>query len=518
MRDLLDKLDILLESRGLAGRKPGDVFKNSAGEEITFNELKLYPETGGRYEPQEMDQVLRKVSTGTGGNIQWKTERTARAGGFAIAIFDGPAGPLYFGFFLSEIKPNAMDNKIPNQVGDYSFAGKAAAKTKAGLSPQDLLTNKLNLSTKDIMMQLSQSLGTDHPLYAVAHHVALGHSLPVTIYAPKELSFTGFRDLFCEILQPIALQNGLFTGNAGEAAQKFLGSEGFGNTLISFDESKNAGLSDSVLEDSTGRHIKISSKGGKKGAEASVKNLVDEVEKVQDQRIFEEYAEVIEIVKNIKQAGQAGAPLMLGLKYGIIDETDVEFVQALKKFPAVPLQTIKDSINVFGKSPSKKIINLALGRNTKNPDSVVLYYHLMAAIAHTAANKVNEGTNFSKAASDILNNGALVQVYTKATQSGDNWVLENFETHYPSESVTGVLISAGKNYSSTDIKGNFTFKILRNNASPEMLDDKDIDYGQEPEPPELATVAKNITDPKVIKQTKVQPSADIGRSKRPKLR
>ena len=47
MRDLLNLLDnVLTEGVGLANRKPGEKFKNSVGDIITFQGLKFYPESG----------------------------------------------------------------------------------------------------------------------------------------------------------------------------------------------------------------------------------------------------------------------------------------------------------------------------------------------------------------------------------------------------------------------------------------------------------------------------------------
>jgi hypothetical protein len=514
MRDLLDKLQFIAESTGLSNRKPGDIFKNSAGQTITFSNIAFFPEEGGKLDTTQLRDVLASV-TNQLGNIEWQNA-AARAGGFAIASFDSEAGPVHFGFFLQEVKPNPKDNKIKNVIGDYKYAGAAAAKTQAKMTPQDLLTNKLNLTARDIMLQLSETLGTDSPLYYIAHQVATGAPFPIEVEASEQLSFTGFRDYFCEILQPIALQNGNYEGNASDAAQKFFGEPSFANTSINFDDSKNAGLSDSVLELPDGRYVKISSKG-EKGAEASVKNLEDEVSNVQDPKLLRKYNDVIELIREMRQAGQAGAPLILGIRYGIIDETDAELIKSLKGFKPIPLKSIKD-VTMHGARVSKNLIKLASERKTKRPEAVALYYHLIAAVAHKVAEKVNEETNFSQAASEILNNGALVQVYTNATQSGNKWILGAFNTVYPSKAVTGVVLSAGKNYSSTEIKGNFTFKILRNGAKASMLDDTEIETGKEETPPELATVAPDITEPKVIKQSNIQPKADIGRSKRPKLR
>ena len=44
MRDILEQLEQLNESTGLAGRKVGDTFKNAEGSILTFQELKFFPE------------------------------------------------------------------------------------------------------------------------------------------------------------------------------------------------------------------------------------------------------------------------------------------------------------------------------------------------------------------------------------------------------------------------------------------------------------------------------------------
>jgi hypothetical protein len=95
-----------------------------------------------------------------------------------------------------------------------------------------------------------------------------------------------------------------------------------------------------------------------------------------------------------------------------------------------------------------------------------LFYHLLASVAALSANEVNNKTDFSDTAAEILNNGALVQVYTKAKQGSTEWSLDSFDTVYPGQSIKGVYLSAGKNYSSTDIKGNFTFLIDKGTGQP----------------------------------------------------
>lgn len=514
MRDILDRLTLITESTGLAGRKPGDVFKDSEGNKIIFNKLSFYPEDGGKYQPEELDGVLEEV-TDQLGEVQWMNARTSKIGGFGIAAFDTEQGPIYFGRYLEQVKPNFTSNFIPNQVGPYKLASKSAEKMQASMTPQDLLKNLDNLTADDILNQLAENLGEDNPLYAVAYRLAHGEPLPMKFPAPQGVNFSAFRDYFCEILQPIALQRGQYTGNAGEAAEIFLGGS-FDDTLISFDFSKTAGLSDSTLTNEEGKLIKISSKGGK-GAEASARNLVnslDDMSKIpQGKKLQQKYKDTVETLREIQKNGQIGAPLYLGVKYDIITQKDADKIRGLKDIKPMSMS----DIGALGLS--KNLKKLATTRTPDDPDNVNMFYHLIAAVAYEVASTINNETDFSKAAADILNNGALVQVYTKAREGSKEWVLDEFKTVYPGKSIKGIYLSAAKNYYSTGIKGNFTFKIDRGEGKPK----EDEGAGREkrtgtkaPSEKEFAQkaakIAKGQEKPK-FNQIKARPTG-VGREKR----
>jgi hypothetical protein len=514
MRDLLDKIETLAESTGLAGRKAGAVFRNSAGEEIIFDKLEFFPEKSGRYTPEQLDHVLLDINSQTDHNIQWMNTRTIRMGGFALATFTGTDGPLYFGRYLEQIKPNFTDNYVPNLVGDYKLASKSAEKAQAGLSPQDLLTNKSDLTANDILNQLAEKLGTDNPLYDVTYRLVAGEPLPMTFDAPENLSFSAFRDYFCEILQPIALQMGQYEGNAGEAAEIFLNGN-FKNTLISFDSTKTAGLSDSIMTSDEGKSIKVSTKGGK-GATASTTNLINSVDELSQteggNKLREKYADTIEIIREIKRRGQALSPIYLGLKFDIIDETDARMILSLKNDSPLPMSEL-DNLGL-----SDNLLKLAQTRKSLDRAKVNFYYLLLAAVAHKAAEEVNEKTDFSKAAADILNQGALIQVYTKAKESKGKWTLDEFNTVYPGDSIKGVYLSASKTYYSTGIKGNFTFKIDSGKGVAKDEPIIDAEIGREKRIPTSSEFTKKAADIALgrnkPKEKRMSSMGNVGRSLR----
>jgi len=513
MRELINKLEQLNEATGLAGRKPGDTFTNADGQKVTFDDLKFFPEGGGKYTPEQLDKALAQISS-QAPNIYWQNAKSGRTGGFGIASFAGDGGGFTIGRYLEQTRPSPTDNYVPNSFTTdgvtWNYGGKAAkaddgtvSKTESKLSPQDLLGEKIDLQIEDIMNQLAMSLGTDNPLYAVAHRLAIGEPLPMTFSTPEGYNFAAFRDFFCEILQPIALQKGQYTGNAGEAAKRFLGGS-FENTLISFDESKTAGLSDSIMTTEDGRSIKVSTKGGK-GATASVKNLGDSIEEMkgskEGQKILKQNSELVKILDTIKKAGQYDSPLVLAQEFGIISPQEVIKIQQLRNSQLTSLT------NIGSLGLSKKLQSLAMNRGTADPTNVSLFYHLTAAVAHKVAEYVNKHTSFSKGATAILNNGALVQMYTKATEGKSTWILKEFNTVYPGTSIKGVFLDASKNYYSTSVKGNFTFKIDKGAGVT-----KDDEEGGNMEVPDeegdamgsgdLRSAAKDITNPSSTRKAK----------------
>ena len=511
MRELIKIVD-LFESRGLGARRSGEEFVSTTNPEdkIYVDTVEFYPKGRPQYaSPEELSLELKQVVQMPNAYVDLIGSFSAKDLAFGIAVFNRPDGTkLVYVKPYRFVKPDPTQNVWDNQTGipGFRYNSKSAAKTQAGMTPQDVLTDASDLSPQDIVSQIAAKFGEDSGLTKAAQAVASGQKLPISIPSDPKLSFTAFRDYFCELLHPIALITGVYTGNAGQAAAKFLGVGGFAGTSINFGNDKTEGLSDSILISEDGKKIKVSSKGAK-GAEASAKNIVDAANELResDPKLYKKHKDVIELIQEIKQGGQAGAPLSLGVKYGIIEDSDVDVIREFKNLPPMPLSQATEQ-------GSKKLNKLIVERNTDKPESVNLYFHSIAAVAHKVAAHVNENTNFSEAASEILNNGALIQVYTKAADRGSTWELQNFDTVWPSDTVTGVKFSASKTYYSTGIKGNFTFKILRNNA-------KDVEDERSTEPVLAPT---QVAAPNVVtgKRVEIRPrgsddvNTDIGRQRR----
>ena len=488
MRDLLNLLDKvkipLLEGVGLTNRKPGEQFKNAVGDVVTFQGVEFYPESGAVETPSDLVQLKVDAVDNTGRNVHWVNQPTGSTRAFMIASFTGEdKQPYYLGKWVKEINPNkALNNFAHSDIpGNFKFQSKAGQKENSGLKPSEWLTQFQDNTPETILDQAVAKFGENSD-EANALRTFMAGNIPVEI-ARGTLNPGAFRDYFAEVLQPIALVMGKkVNGNAAEAAEIFFGpGSGYADCTISFNNNTIGGLYDSLLVNPEGKQIKLSSKG-KDGANASVTNLIKSVQELDavpaGAKLRKTYAKEIEMLENINRLGHFGAPLAIAEEYGVIGTGDSALVMKLKGLG--PNDDVSAVLN-------KRLKTLYDSRKAKDMGRVIPIEHMIAAIAYKVADYVNENTKFGEAASTILNNAALVQMYTDTKDSADTITVTKLTAVYPSQTVTGVLLDATKAYMSTQGKGNFTFKILKNGARPDDVNDIDGEDSLEAEPARVST-------------------------------
>lgn len=482
MRDILniiDNITPLTEGVGLANRRPGEKFKNHVGDIVTFQGVEFYPESGKVDSAGDLVQLKVDAVDSKGLNVHWINQPTSSTGGFMIASFTGEDGnPYYLGKWVKEISPNkAQNNFAHNDIpGGFKFQSKAGQKENSGLKPSEWLTQFQNNTPQTILDQAVAKFGEDSS-EANALRTFIQGDIPVEV-AKGNMNPGAFRDYFAEVLQPIALVLGKkVSGNAADAANIFFGpGAGYADCTISFNNNTIGGLYDSLLVNPEGKQIKLSSKG-KDGANASVTNLIKSVQELDKvpagAKLRKTYAKEIDMLENINKLGHFGAPIAIAEEYGIIGPGDGALVMQLKNLG--PNDDVSTVLN-------KQLLALYNQRKAKDMGRIIPIEHMIAAIAYRVADYVNENTRFGEAASTILNNAALVQMYTDTKDTADTITVTKLTAVYPSQTVTGVLLDATKAYMSTQGKGNFTFKILKNGAAPDDVNDIDGVDSLETEP------------------------------------
>jgi hypothetical protein len=490
MRDLLNLLDKvqlpLIEGVGLTNRKPGEQFKNAVGDIVTFQGVEFYPESGGVETPSDLVQLKVDAVDKTGRNVHWVNNPAGSTRAFMIATFTGEdKQPYYLGKWVKEINPNrALNNFAHSDIpGNFKFQSKAGQKENSGLKPSEWLTQFQDNTPQTILDQAVAKFGENSD-EANALRTFMAGDIPVEV-ARGTLNPGAFRDYFAEVLQPIALVMGKkVTGNAAEAADIFFGpGSGYADCTISFNNNTIGGLYDSLLVNPEGKQIKLSSKG-KDGANASVTNLIKSVQELDaapaGAKLRKTFAEEIAMLESINKLGHFGAPLSIAEKYGMITSEEAQQVMALRG-----LGPNDDIIGTGILSP--KLEKMYQGRSARDMGRIIPAEHMIAAIAYKVADYVNDNTRFGEAASTILNNAALVQMYTDTADSKDTITVTKLTAVYPSQTVTGVLLDATKAYMSTQGKGNFTFKILKNGAQAQDVNDIDGEDSLEAEPARVST-------------------------------
>ena len=473
MRDLINILDsVLAEGVGLTNRKPGEQFKNSVGDMVTFQGVEFYPKSGAYADPSELVGAKVDAVDKPGRNVHWTNQPTGSTRAFMIATFTGEDGtPYYLGRWVKDISPNKAQNNFPHDAipGDFKFQSKAGQKENSGLKPSEWLTQFQDNTPQTILDQAIAKFGQGSD-EANALEAFINGNIPVEV-VKGNMNATAFRDYFAEVLQPIALVMGKkVDGNAAEAANIFFGpGAGYADCTISFNNNTIGGLYDSLLVNPKGKQIKLSSKG-KDGANASVTNLIKSVQELDKApagaKLRETYAEEIAMLESINKLGHFGAPLAIAEEYDIINKKEAQQVMGLK--PLGP----NDKIIGTGKL-SKRLEGMYEGRKARDMSRIIPIEHMISAIAYRVADYVNKNTRFGEAASTILNNSALVQMYTDTKDSTDSITIIKLSAVYPSQTVTGVLLDASKAYMSTQGKGNFTFEILKNGAKPSDVNPMD---------------------------------------------
>jgi hypothetical protein len=297
------------------------------------------------------------------------------------------------------------------------------------------------------------------------------------------------------------------TGEAQKAEKEWLGQGGYTSCRITFGGTKTGGLTDSTLINPAGQSMGLSTKA-EGGAKASAKNLMDKVAEMQSnpegQKILKKYAKEINLLELVTSGSTPGV-LETEVLAKIITPQEHDQIMAIKRLPP--------GSDIIGqKLLSKGLEKKYQSREATDPARAIPFFHIRAALATEVADWVNNNTNFSQVASELLNWGAFIQVETYAELKGDQIELKPFEVKYPSKAVTDVLLSAAKVFYSTGSKGNFTFVMLYNGAK----EYEELDDGDEPVPADTAPAKISADDLDANTQKRSGVTARAGGVEKPK--
>lgn len=425
---ITDFKTFLSESEGLTNRKPGETFADKDGNLLYFQSVEFFDDPSEA--PQEEIESAEAVN-----------KLLPNLRGIALVRFKNDQEEDVL--FKKHIKvgTRGWDNKNP---GFFTFKSKATQKEESGLKPTDFLKKLEDLTPEDILDQVGEAFGIDSPLY-LAVEETIEHGYPKTPVVIGELSETGITNYFAEVLQPIAIIKGIYTGNGKEGVEAILGETDLSDYKITFPNDVKAGLYDSVVKKDDSE-LKISSKFGSMAlsAKASVTNLYKIYLDYEDKSAFDEYETALEIIRLISETHQEISPIKIALLLSLLTPKEEEIIKALKKDPTVELTD-----------------NIIKMRDTLTPGiKPDPYFHVISGIAKFVSDYVNKSKDirFSEFASLLLN-GVVIQVYTKTSKAPGAVKFKEFDTKWPDKTVTEVLIESGTRYKSNRIDGKMGYKV-----------------------------------------------------------
>ena len=317
---------------------------------------------------------------------------------------------------------------------------------KTGLTPQDLIGSEQAFANTAQLLDWIESRGANEEIMAGLRQLAQGQ-MPVFVNQAENLE--AIRDYLGEIMQPIALWQGMIGSDADLARREVLRAP-WKSCQVQWPQGKNNNLVDSNFVSKKGAVLGISSKGAS-GANASSANIWSAIVKAQENNrsdLLEEHADMIDIMKVINDNSAEDGPLKLALRFELITpKLETEIRTVLQKDLTDPSKLSKSAQALFAEYGSKQDV-----------PGFKVGYVLLANVAKNVSKHINLVPSFGEGCLAFLNQASILQVYTQARVQGNDVVVTGFSAIYPPEYNGTVYLDAGKSYFSSRISGKISFK------------------------------------------------------------
>ena len=447
--EIMRARDFIFEAKGLFGRKVGDKFADDNGNVVSFKSVHMFPNTTPNDAYADDRAMLVAFSEATNGvdaeQVNILNKARNRAFALATLTYEDNSEELWVKWF-TKVPTNLMGAWTNKETPPgWQLQIKTAIKARSGMTPQDLIRSDADfpLDPAAIVARVQQ-MGASPEIVAGLQEMADGEQYPN--FAGLGDQVEAVRDHLAEIFVPIALAQGWVGGDAEVARQQILKAN-WTDCKIRWPQNKNHNLVDSEIIAPNGAILGISNKGNK-GAKASVKNIFDAIAKAPPQMVahYQNVADLIDIIN--KQTAKEG-PLLLAENMGMISKSLADEIRGLLQ------QVTQDTGRL-----SKEAHSL-FSRYGSRPGSVGYSVGnvLLANVAKSVASAINTDAQFSEACLTFLNQASIVQIYTMASNEGGIAVIDAYQSKFPPNYSGKVVLDAGKNYTSTEVKGKFAFDI-----------------------------------------------------------
>ena len=443
--------EIISESRGLFGRKQGDQFVNDNGVVASFDSIELYPSptAGAAFEdPNQMLSLIAKIEKKFKTNIEWVNKQTPKTLAFAVAVLRDQEGTsILWGRWYASVPAGNTSWKNNDVPTGWKLNIKTAVKARSGFSPQDLIKTDNRFNSASAIIATVEKNGAPPEIIEGLKMAAAGQ---MPIFKNMKDSNEAIRDYLGEVIQPIALMSGLVKGDADKAMSEVLQAP-YADCAVNWPQDRAHNLVDSIFTNTkTGATLGVSSKGNT-GANASVGNIFHAIQKAKNTtpKLVKKYADVVKIVETLATTKAKEGPIILAKDLGLISDNLANEISGMLRVVTTDTSRLsreaKKIFAAYGSRPETTGFNVG--------------FLLLTNVAKMLAEHINQDPQFSKGCLAFLNQASIIQVYTTTSVKGNDVVVTGFRSVFPPNYSGQVTVDAGKNYSSTMIKGRMSFKL-----------------------------------------------------------
>lgn len=451
----------LIEASGIINRKAGDTFVSvsDSNDVITYDgEYKAYPENKTQFEdPAERDELINQLKSKYPDFTESNKPNNSTLA-FATVVFtkaDKKSKKMFVRYFRDTgvaLTPGRWENK---NIPGYSAGFKSAVKNVSSFKPGMLYPMHNKRNALDVKTALSHIKAIGDEFYEPLAKMIQTKKLPV--FENQTEREEEIRDYLGESIQPLAIIAGA-SGIEGQYkdAESLLGGAGFKSCKMFFPAEQNNPLCDSYLIAPNGLEIGISSKG-KDGANASVKNLKDTIDRLRktdpSNPILTENKKVVDVIEALgsKEMSAIKGPIDLAKKENLITEQQANILYELHRTRS-QAQNIEDY-------PEMQNIYDAFGfkQDPENLRKFRLRFGLLANVAKMVAAHYNNMPEFQEGGIKLLNQSSIIQAYTFTKKDGNNVAVTKINTIYPPNFTGTIKLDGGKNYTGNANIGKIAF-------------------------------------------------------------
>jgi hypothetical protein len=427
-----------MAGRGIVAREPGQTYKNTNGDALQFIRYLIF-------EPHEddMNGIDSYVQSHCMDNSLYLTEVNGPNKAAILAIFENTETKKkegfvrYFKYIRDEGRYMWTDAVFFRDTGFKRQTGRSAAET-VPIKPTDLIEDDLFYNVREVENSVVDNAPQPFRNYFiyVIDRMKRGEPGPV-VFRGGRRHIPTINKYMGEVLAPMALVYGW------EIPDSYLINDRKA-TIRYPQDAKNVLIDSEVVTGDT--KIQISSKAGHQGAATSAHILFDILsENGFDSDFYNKYAREIQLIKIIHEHGQYEGPLVAAEALGILDYGEA------KKILSGSLES------------SPNVCSLREHLTTDHPPGYNKLYHTIAGVAKVLIEEANAHMDIDGFARELLRRKkGFIQMNSHAGYSGEDALFKGFTIRNPSDFDGSVVLSARKNYFTTNITGKITFKLKRN--------------------------------------------------------